>query len=335
MAFCLRIIACHPCLCGIAVPGVQTRIAGRLAAQLSEETGAVIDIERVAIRLLPGSVGLRNIYIEDPYGDTLVHAGRIYADIAVTALLRNRVHINSLEIENLTAFVTRTEPDTVFNFQFLADAFAGEPETMPPGPDPAEQWSPRNDNGSLMMPRRLKRIESGEENNGFSFFLDRVALHNINILFEDHFSGIRLSSRLGSLQTSLAESDLLNDKYHAGNTEIRETSVRLFTYEPSVPPEEPEEERPAPDVSLASLELTGFDFYLEDRDGGRIELTTSLLELVPEKIDLPGQIIEVGSLNAENLIASIISPPSTGGDTDAPDRMPARLQENPASGLTK
>ena len=307
-------------------PGVQTRIASRLAAQLSAETGAAIDIERVAIRLLPGSVGLRNIYVEDLHGDTLIHAGRIYADIAVTALLRNRVHISSLEIENLTAFVTRTEPDTVFNFQFLADAFAGEPENNAAGTGSIRNnGRPGYENRSDDAPPGTGN-GSNAEDNGFSFFLDRVALHDINILFEDHFSGIRLSSRLGSLQTSLAESDLLNDRYHAGATEIRETSVRLFTYEPSMPPEEPEEERPEPDISLASLELAGFDFYLEDRDGGRIELAASLLELVPERIDLLYQIVRIESLLAENFIASIISP-AAGNDAGAPGQ-----NDSPAEG---
>jgi translocation and assembly module TamB len=298
----------------VQFPGVQTRIADRFARQLSEETGTVIDIDRVAIRLLPGTVVLRDIYVEDIHGDTLLHAGRIYADLTLTALLRNRAHINSIEIDDLTAYITRTEPDSVFNFQFLADAFAGSPEN-------AGNGTYGNNGSGGRRPPSVNSSDTGEEN-GFSLFLNRVHLQNINILFEDHFSGIRLTGSLGSLQTSLAESDLLNNKYHLGNTGISQTSIRLLTYEPSVTDDEPEEETLPPDVFLSSLELTGFSFYLEDRDGGRVELATALLEMVPETIDLGSQRIELESFNVEDLHASIISPPGKGNDNAAPDADP-------------
>jgi translocation and assembly module TamB len=296
----------------VQFPGVQTRIAERFARQLSEQTGTVIDIDRVAIRLFPGTVVLRDIYIEDIHGDTLLHAGRIYADLTLTALLRNRAHINSIEIDDLTAYITRTDPDSVFNFQFLADAFAGTPDN--------NGINGNNGSGGRRPPAGNNN-DSGD-GNGFSLFLDRVNLQNINILFEDHFSGIRLTGSLGSLQTSLAESDLLNDKYHLGNTGISQTSIRLLTYEPSVTDDEPEEETLPPDVFLSSLELTGFSFYLEDRDGGRVELATVLLEMVPETIDLGSRRIELESVNIEDLHASIISPPGKDNDTAAPDAGP-------------
>jgi translocation and assembly module TamB len=301
----------------VQFPAVQTRIADRFARQLSEETGTVIGIDRVAIRLLPGTVTLRGIYVEDIHGDTLVYAGRIYADLTLTALLRNRAHVNSLEVDDLTAYITRTEPDTVFNFQFLAYAFSGTP-----GNNNAGNEAYGNDGSNGRRPGAGNNNGPDEENGGFSLFLDRVNLQNINILFEDHFSGIHLTSRMGSLQTSLSESDLLNDRYHLGNTSLSQTSIRLFTYEPSVDPDEPEEETTLPDVFLSSLELTGFSFQLEDSDGGRVELATALLEMVPEMIDLGSQRIEIESVNIEDLLASIVSPPGEGNGVVAADAGP-------------
>lgn len=273
-------------------PGVQTYIAGRVASHLSEETGAEITIERVAIRF-PRSVNIRNIYIEDPQGDTLVSAGRIYADITMTALLRSRLHVNTLEIDDLTAFIIRETPDTVFNFQFLADAFAADTETTTNGE------TTTNDEADA------------DDENGFSLFLNTVNLRNINISFEDHFSGTDLSTSLGYLHTSLADSDLLNNKYHAGNTEIRETSIWLFAYEPSFPAEEPSEEVPDIDISLTSLELADFGFLLESTDGSRLNIETELLSLIPESINLQDQFANISSLITENLRASIVQPPGT------------------------
>jgi translocation and assembly module TamB len=276
-------------------PVVQTFIAGRIAANLSKETGAVINIERLAIRI-PSSVELEGVYIEDPYGDTLLHAGRIYAGLRMTSLLKSRIHINSLEIENLTAFILREAPDTVFNFQFLADAFAGDD---PPGVS-----------GNSAVPDTTSPSP-------VTFFLDRLRLSNIVFHFEDHFSGIQLSGNLGYLQTSLAESELLNGRYHAGDTEISETLVRLTTFEPSFPDEEPPEETQEPDIHITSLELTTFRFFLEDHEGTALQLFTSFFEIIPEHIDLAGRMVKVSSIIAEDMNFALISP------ADAADSRPA------------
>jgi hypothetical protein len=295
-------------------PAVQTRVAGIVATRLSEETGGVINIERVAIRL-PRSVELRGIYVEGPEGDTLLHAGRIYTDIMMTALLRNRVHINSLEIEDLTAFVIREKPDTVFNFQFLADAFAGDPGNNRPGEND------RNQGG-----RRRQEMDAAENDDNASrenesslvLYLNRVDLRNIRIRYEDHFSGIHINSHLGYVQTTLGGSELLNGRYHAGSTVINESTIRLVASEPAMPPDEPDEEVPAPDISLASLEINDFSFSHESPDGGRLTLETILLDLIPGTINLKDQLVEISSIRAENLSAAVFRPPgheNARGDT--------------------
>ncbi len=287
---------------------VQTWITGRIASRLAEETGAVIEVERVAIRF-PKSLGLKGIYIEDPGGDTLVHAGSIYADIRMTALLKNRLHINSLEIDNLTGFITREKPDTVFNFQFLADTFATGAENKEPVNDGREkqgivpakekEMSPSGENGSV----------PAKEESPFSIHLNRVNLKNINIHFEDHFSGTRLISRVGYLQTRLDRSDLLNGKYHAGKTVINESNVHLYTYEPSFPPDEPDPETPDIDISLVSLDITDSGFFAESRNGSYLGIETAMLNIIPESFSLQDKFINVNSLKTENLSTSIIRPP--------------------------
>ncbi len=280
-------------------PAVQTRVAGIIATRLSEETGGVINIERVAIRL-PRSVELQGIYIEDPEGDTLLYAGRIYTDITMTALLRNRVHINSLEIEDLTAFIIREKPDTVFNFQFLADAFSDDPVSNQAGGGRQEKE---------MEAAESNEIAPQEDESSLFLYLNRVDLRNIRIRFEDHFSGTLLNSHLGYVQTTLDGSELLNARYHAGNTVINESNIQLVASEPSRPADEPDEEVPVPDISLASLEITDFSFSHESPDGGRMILETVLLDLIPGTINLEDQLVDIASIRAENLSASVFRPP--------------------------
>ncbi len=303
---------------------VQTWLTGKIASRLSEETGAVIKVERVAIRF-PKSVGLKGIYIEEPGGDTLLHAGSIYTDVRMTALLRNRIHINSLEVEDLTGFITREESDTVFNFQFLADAFTGnkendallnncrpaqgnaQAEKREDSPPAEKDNRPREEDSLTRKVENERMVEEedrhipGEESSPLSILLRKVKLKNISIRFEDHFSGTRLITHLDYLQTRLDDADLLNGKYHAGKTEIAGSNVQLFTREPSLPADETDPGAPEIEISLLSLDITDSEFFLESPDGGQISIETSVLNIIPETISLHDKLVEISSIRTENL----------------------------------
>ncbi|MFO7922427.1 MAG: translocation/assembly module TamB domain-containing protein [Bacteroidales bacterium] len=276
-------------------PSVQTALTGKLTSWLKEETGAVIEIERVAIRF-PRSIGLKGIYIEEPEGDTLLYAGSIYTRIRMTALLRNRLHIRSLEIEDLTGNVIREKPDTMFNFQFIADSF----KTTSATDDTDQAGLDKNtENGTGSPPDKKK-------GRPFRIRLNRVILKSINVLFADHHPGIRLRAQLDYLETTLGRSDLLNGKYHAGNTVIRGSKVILTEEEPSVPSPPAKPEVPDMDISLTSLNLQDVSFSHTDPVGNILNIKTDLLTLVPRKFSLRDRLAEASSLHAENLNTSII-----------------------------
>ena len=304
---------------------VQTWLTGKVASRLSRETGAVIEVERVAIRF-PKSVGLKGIYVEEPGGDTLLYAGSIFTSVQMTALLQNRIQLNSVEIKDLTAFIIRDKPDTVFNFQFLADAFAGNKEGSKQVRDEqVTQYNNGEGEGEVVVEQEVdQEVDQEVETSPLSLRLKRVNLKNIKIHFEDHFSGTRLAANLDYLQTRLDDSDLLNGKYHAGKTVIDGGYVQLFTYEPSVPREEPDTEPSEIDISLASLYLTDSGFFLESVDGSHLSIETSLLNIIPETIRLHEKLVDISSMRTENLNASIIQPhttedagPGSGGENAA------------------
>ena len=286
----------------LQLPSVQTALTGKLTSWLREETGAVIEVERVAIRF-PRSVGLKGIYIEEPGGDTLLHAGSIYAGIRMTALLRNRVYVRSLEIEDLTGFITREKPDTTFNFQFLADAFNNRNGNGTPS---GEKNDPEQTGEDPLRKNETGGPPDDQEDRPFQLRINRVRLKNIDVHFADHHPGIRLRAELDHLQTTLDRSDLLNGKYHAGNIGIRGSRIILTGEEPSVPPPPADPEVPDIDISLASLELQDISFSHTNPAGNIMNIETDLLTLVPRNISLRDRLAEVSSLHAENLNTSIL-----------------------------
>jgi translocation and assembly module TamB len=135
-----------------------------------------------------------------------------------------------------------------------------------------------------------------------------LKLKNINFVFEDHYSGMRLKTHLDYFKTSLRQSDLLNEKYHAGNTELRGSYMEVNSFEPSMPPEPAEPGTPELDLSVNSISVQDISFIYKDTGGTNLSIDAGTLNLVPETISLPDYFIELASIGTENLAISIILP---------------------------
>ena len=66
-----------------------------------------------------------NVFLQDQSKDTLLSGGELKVDISMFLLLKNEVQIKNIDLENILLKVKRLQPDTVFNFQFIVDAFTG------------------------------------------------------------------------------------------------------------------------------------------------------------------------------------------------------------------
>lgn len=74
---------------------------------------------------LPKWITIKNVYIEDQKKDTLLYGEKLSVDLDMIKLLRGNTYIRKVEFKNMYANITRGETDSVFNFQFIVDAFAG------------------------------------------------------------------------------------------------------------------------------------------------------------------------------------------------------------------
>jgi hypothetical protein len=109
----------------LLTPPVQNFAAGKIAGYLKKKLHTEVRIASLRI-VLPNRVVLKDVYLEDQTKDTLLAGGVIRADISLFKLINNEVEVKEIEFENVTAKVKRVLPDTVFNFTFIADAFATE-----------------------------------------------------------------------------------------------------------------------------------------------------------------------------------------------------------------
>ena len=114
-------------LVSLRLPYVQTKLAQIATDFIAKKTNTVLTIDKVAINFID-NVSLKGIYAEDLNKDTLLYAGNINVDIGIFNLFRNKVDIENINLDNITAHIYQKE-DSTFNFQFLIDAFASQDTT--------------------------------------------------------------------------------------------------------------------------------------------------------------------------------------------------------------
>lgn len=74
---------------------------------------------------LPKWIELKNIYLEDEKKDTLLFGEQVAVDIDMLKLISANIYIRKVSFKNIFANISRLENDSVFNYQFVMNAFSG------------------------------------------------------------------------------------------------------------------------------------------------------------------------------------------------------------------
>ena len=106
----------------LQTPPGQNFVRGKVETYLQNKLHTKVLIGKLDINF-PNSVVLKNVYIEDQTKDTLISGGQLKVDLNILKLLTNEVQIKEINLENITAKIKRVNQDTVFNFQFIVNAF--------------------------------------------------------------------------------------------------------------------------------------------------------------------------------------------------------------------
>lgn len=105
-------------------PAFQTYLTRQIAQQVSVNLNAKFEIGRVDIAFF-NRVYLRDIYIEDQQGDTLLKADRLTASIQSFNRSERRIGFNNITIQNARINLLK-DADSVLNLKFITDALASD-----------------------------------------------------------------------------------------------------------------------------------------------------------------------------------------------------------------
>lgn len=144
----------------VQTPPGQNFVRGKVESFLQNKLKTKVVIGKLDINF-PNSLLLKNVYIEDQTKDTLISGGMLRVDINMLKLLTNEVQIKEINLENITAKIKRVNQDTVFNFQFIVDAFMSNQKDS----------SVIHDSSTLNMN------------------IDNIVLNNIRLIYQDVITG--------------------------------------------------------------------------------------------------------------------------------------------------
>ena len=182
---------------------VQNYGRGKIEAYLEKKLQTKVRIGNLYIDF-PARIIIKNIYLEDRRKDTLISGGKIEVDISMFRLLHKELRISNLELDNVTLKVKRLMPDSVFNFQFIADAFSS-PEKQP-----------------------VKKDTTA----GFQFIIGDIQLHRIHATYRDDATGNDISVNLGNFRTKLKTFDPAHQTYAIPDIALTDISGKIRQYNP-------------------------------------------------------------------------------------------------------
>ena len=253
----------------VLTPPAQRFLTGKVEAYLQNKLKTKVEIGSISFGL-SGNINLKNVYVEDRTKDTLLSGGLLKANLNYLKLFSNEVQVKDLELQNMTAKVKRVLPDTVFNFQFIVDAFATQ--------QPADT--------TQTAPMELD--------------ISDIVLDNINLVYNDVITGSDMFARIGFLSATFDTIDPYTQHYNIPTIIARNVTGRIRQIKPLAEPESMAEDvaeavRPSPmKINLGSLDLSKINIdYANDVSAfyttfniGQLKGTERLIDLQNNKIYL-------------------------------------------------
>ncbi|PJJ79777.1 translocation/assembly module TamB domain-containing protein [Mucilaginibacter auburnensis] len=264
----------------IQVPAVQNFVKNKAVTFLQNKIHTKVEIGHISLGL-PKLLVLENVYFEDQQKDTLIAGDKLKVDISMLKLLKNQVEVNEINLQGITTKIYRGK-DSVFNFDYIIKAFAGE-QKKEPKPE---------DTTSTMK-----------------FSVDKVILDRINVAYKDLTTGNDVKFYLGHFDTRIKDFDLDKMKFTIPRINLSDVNARII----QTPAGSTIAQTAAVDTAVTPLNLDlslgTIDFskikldYRSNEMDASVDLGKFLVEM--DKIDLKNQNVVVNNIELNNTSAAL------------------------------
>ena len=187
----------------IQTPFVQNYARKKVVSYLENKLKTKVEIGKLDVKF-PSAISLQNVFFEDQSKDTLLYGGEIKVGISMFRLLKNDFQINEIALNNIVAKVNKLSTDSVFNFQFIIDAFAGS----------------------------QKKASQNQNTSTFKINIDRILINNTRIIYKDAFTGNDMDLSLGHLDTKISTFDPSHLLFNIPSITLKGLTGHFYQLEP-------------------------------------------------------------------------------------------------------
>lgn len=259
----------------IQVPAVQNFAKDKAVTFLQNKIHTKVQIGHISLGL-PKLLVLENVYFEDQKKDTLIAGEKLKVDISMLKLLHHQVEVNEINLEGITANISRGA-DSVFNFDYITKAFAGE---------------------------QKKEVKPTDTTSTMKFSVDKIILDKINVKYKDAITGNDVKFLLGHFDTRVKDFDM--DKMKFTIPKITLTDVYAHVIQTTVKPA-PVDTATSPlnmNLNLGEIDLSKINVvYGSDEMSTNLNLGKLVVQM--DKIDLKNQKIGIKEIELADTKAAM------------------------------
>ncbi len=259
----------------IQVPAVQNFAKDKAVNFLQGKIHTKVQIGHISLGL-PKLLVLENVYFEDQKKDTLIAGEKLKVDISLFKLFHNKVEINEINLQGITANVNRGA-DSVFNFDYIIKAFVGE---------------------------QKKEVKPEDTTSTMKFSLDKINLDRINIKYKDKITGNDVKFLLGHFDTRIKDFDMDKMKFTIPKITLSDVNARVIQTPTGPPPVDTATTPLNMDLNLGVIDISKIKVdYQSSEMNANVDLNKLLVDM--DKIDLKKQKVGIKSIELSNTNAAL------------------------------
>jgi hypothetical protein len=284
----------------IQIPAIQTRLVHYATSFVSNKTHTRVEIKKISISF-PKFLLIEGLYLEDTKKDTLLYAGKVKANLAFMDLFKNKIHIRSFALEDVSLHLNRIETDSLFNFNFLITSFSDTTK---------------------------KEIAEPKEKSKWTFIADNVSMKNIRFHFNDDYGGINVAANLKHVKLKMEKIDLENLTFSIDELLLENSSGSVLIKESATTEDIKEySENISLIIRANTIEINSTNFSFGDSIS-KLSLKTSIGHLIlnDPSVDLQKELVTLDNLHLSKSQASLHRYDNVPSDTSAEEINPATVQ---------
>jgi hypothetical protein len=265
----------------IYVPPIQNFIRGKAVDYLEKETGTHVELEHFNLRF-PLGLTLEGFQIDDLHGDTLLRVGALKANVHPGSLIRQRIVISHVTLEGGRAYIHQ-DPDSVFNFDFLVDAFA-TPDTV----------------------AKEQQVDT-TKTDAWKIIIEEINVEDLLVRLDLEPSEMALDMVVGKLGIDFDNFSLDPEQIHLHLLELHDSRIHLRMASNGDPPDPdtyPYLENPMKDhdIRFSEFLLRNIEFTMKDvTTGDSMWVSLGELEIDPREMRLKEQRVEFERFTVDDL----------------------------------